>query len=106
MRPGDATGRLPHSRLPELLSNALTVSFALLVVQTCGVVYGDIGASPLYTLREIFFGAETFGHVPMTHDHILGAVALIFWALLVLITTKYVLFVLYADNHGEGGVFA
>jgi KUP system potassium uptake protein len=84
----------------------LTAAFALLVVQACGVVYGDIGTSPLYTLREIFFGADTFGHVPLTPDNIRGAVSLIFWALLLLITIKYVLFVLYADNHGEGGVFA
>ena len=106
MRPADATVRLPHHRLSVLLSSTLSASFALLVVQTCGVVYGDIGTSPLYTLREIFFGAETFGHVPLTHDNLLGAVSLICWALLLLITIKYVLFVLYADNHGEGGVFA
>src|SRR5687768_5451682 len=68
----------------------LSVAFALLVVQACGVVYGDIGTSVLYTLREIFF----------------GAVSLIFWALLLLITLKYIGFVLYADHHGEGGVFA
>ena len=106
MRPADAAVRLPHNRLSEVPFTSRIGKFALLVVMTCGVVYGDIGTSPLYTLREIFFGAETFGHVPMTHDTILGAVSLIFWALLLLITTKYVLFVLYADNHGEGGVFA
>jgi KUP system potassium uptake protein len=86
--------------------NMLSVAFALLVVQACGVVYGDIGTSVLYTLREIFFGAHTFGHVPIMRDHVLGAVSLIFWALLLLVTIKYALFVLYADHHGEGGVFA
>ena len=52
------------------------------------------------------FGAHTYGLVPITRDTILGAVSLIFWALLLLITIKYVGFVLYADDHGEGGVFA
>jgi KUP system potassium uptake protein len=86
--------------------NMVSVAFALLVVQACGVVYGDIGTSVLYTLREIFFGVHTFGHVPIMRDHVLGAVSLIFWALLLLVTIKYALFVLYADHHGEGGVFA
>ena len=80
--------------------------FVLLIVAACGGVYGDIGTSVLYTLREIFFGAHTFGHVPIMRDHVLGAVSLIFWALLLLVTIKYALFVLYADHHGEGGVFA
>jgi KUP system potassium uptake protein len=84
----------------------MSVGFALLVVRACGVVYGDIGTSVLYTLREIFFGPHTYGLVPITRDSILGAVSLIFWALLLLITIKYVGFVLYADDHGEGGVFA
>ncbi|HZC02155.1 MAG TPA: KUP/HAK/KT family potassium transporter, partial [Gammaproteobacteria bacterium] len=86
--------------------NMVSVAFALLVVQACGVVYGDIGTSVLYTLREMFFGAHTFGHVPIMRDHVIGAVSLIFWALLLLVTLKYALFVLYADHHGEGGVFA
>src|SRR6266545_4041818 len=84
----------------------MSVGFALLVVRACGVVYGDIGTSVLYTLRECFFVAHTYGLVPITRDNILGAVSLIFWALLVLITIKYIGFVLYADDHGEGGVFA
>ena len=81
-------------------------AFVLLVVAACGVVYGDIGTSVLYTLREIFFGPHTSGHVPLTPDNVLGAVSLIFWSLLLLITGKYICFVLYADHHGEGGVFA
>jgi KUP system potassium uptake protein len=81
-------------------------TFALLVVAACGVVYGDIGTSVLYTLREIFFGPHTSGHVTLTPENVLGAVSLIFWSLLLLITGKYICFVLYADQHGEGGVFA
>jgi KUP system potassium uptake protein len=80
--------------------------FALLVVRACGVVYGDIGTSVLYTLREIFFGPQTYGHIPITPENVIGAVSLIFWSLFLLITLKYIGFVLYADNHGEGGVFA
>jgi KUP system potassium uptake protein len=80
--------------------------FALLVVRACGVVYGDIGTSVLYTLREIFFGPHTHGQVPLTQANVLGAVSLIFWVILLLITLKYICFVLYADYHGEGGVFA
>jgi KUP system potassium uptake protein len=90
-------------------AHGLTVcsgAFAVLVVAACGVVYGDIGTSVLYTLREIFFGAQTAGHIPVTRDHVLGAVSLIFWSLLLLITLKYIGVVLYADHHGEGGVFA
>ena len=83
----------------------LSVGFALLVVRACGVVYGDIGTSVLYTLREIFFGVHTWPGADHA-GHYLGRVSLIFWALLLLITIKYVGFVLYADDHGEGGVFA
>lgn len=100
---GDSTPSAPQTahRLPWG-----KVAFALLVVQACGVVYGDIGTSVLYTLREIFFGTHTYGHVPITRETLLGAVSLIFWALLLLITIKYIGFVLYADYDGEGGVFA
>jgi KUP system potassium uptake protein len=106
MLSSDTTG---HGPSPPQTAHRLRwgrVGFALLVVQACGVVYGDIGTSVLYTLREIFFGTHTYGQVPITHDTVLGGVSLIFWALLLLITIKYVGFVLYADYHGEGGVFA
>jgi KUP system potassium uptake protein len=97
-RPSD-----PHTANGRRVLNGV---FALLVVRACGVVYGDIGTSVLYTLREIFFGAHTYGQVPLTRDNVLGAVSLIFWALFLLIMLKYICFVLYADDHGEGGVFA
>ncbi|MGE3535868.1 MAG: KUP/HAK/KT family potassium transporter [Candidatus Tectimicrobiota bacterium] len=106
MQSVDAGGNVPST--PQAAHRLAWGSggLALLVVQACGVVYGDIGTSILYTLREIFFGAHTYGHVPLTQATILGAVSLIFWALLLLITTKYIAFVLYADYNGEGGVFA
>ena len=64
------------------------------------MVYGDIGTSPLYALRECF------GHVAPTPDRVLGAVSLIFWALVLVVGVKYLGFVLRADNRGEGGVLA
>ncbi len=68
-----------------------------------GVVYGDIGTSPLYALRESVLAVQSLG------DHrraILGVVSLIFWSLIIVVTVKYVVFILRADNHGEGGVLA
>jgi KUP system potassium uptake protein len=106
MRSFEAAGRRTSDRHPAPGLPLWSVAFALLVVRACGVVYGDIGTSVLYTLREIFFGAHTFGSVPIMRDNVLGAVSLIFWSLLLLITLKYIGLVLYADHHGEGGVFA
>jgi len=68
-----------------------------------GIVYGDVGTSPLYAVRECFSGE--FGVDP-TPDHVMGVMSLIFWALLLVVTVKYLTFVLRADNHGEGGVLA
>jgi KUP system potassium uptake protein len=106
MRRVDGARRVPPDQPPAHGRTMVRVAFALLVVQACGVVYGDIGTSVLYTFREIFFAPHTFSHVPITQSHVLGAVSLVFWALLLLVTLKYALFVLYADHHGEGGVFA
>lgn len=68
-----------------------------------GVVYGDIGTSPLYAINEIFFG---HGKTPVTPENVLGAISLVIWFLTLVITIKYIIFVLRADNDGEGGVFA
>ncbi len=65
-------------------------------------MYGDIGTSPLYTLQLVFEGA----HVPVTHDNVLGVLSLIFWTMTIIVSLKYVLLVLRADNHGEGGLIA
>jgi len=67
------------------------------------VVYGDIGTSPLYALRECFHGQH--GVAP-THDNVLGVLSLIFWSLTLIISIKYILFVMRADNNGEGGILA
>ena len=76
---------------------------ATLSLVTLGVVYGDIGTSPLYAIRECFYGPHD---VPPTHDHVLGVLSLIFWALVIVISVKYLIFVLRADNRGEGGILA
>lgn len=68
-----------------------------------GVVYGDIGTSPLYTINEIFFG-HARAHI--TRMDVLGSISLVIWALTIVISFKYIVFVLRADNDGEGGVFA
>jgi KUP system potassium uptake protein len=68
-----------------------------------GVVYGDIGTSPLYTLKECF---DPDHGVPLAPDNIYGIASLVFWAIIVVVTLKYVLFVMRADNRGEGGILA
>ena len=76
---------------------------AALTLAAIGVVYGDIGTSPLYTVKEIF--APHTG-VPLDAPHLIGAVSTIFWALMLVVTLKYVILILRADNHGEGGGLA
>ena len=68
-----------------------------------GVVFGDIGTSPLYAIRECFHGE--YG-IPATSDNILGVLSLMFWALMIIVSIKYLTFVFRADNNGEGGVIA
>lgn len=74
---------------------------ATLALTALGVVYGDIGTSPLYALRECFFGDYA---VAATRENVLGVVSLIFWSLILVISVKYLLFILRADNRGEGGI--
>lgn len=78
-------------------------SLAALALGAIGVVYGDIGTSPLYTIQVIF--SESTG-VPLNPANILGAISAIFWLLMFVVTLKYVLLVLRADHKGEGGVMA
>src|SRR3989339_2267417 len=74
-----------------------------LTLAALGVVFGDIGTSPLYALRECFRGTHAMATTP---QNIFGIVSLIFWALLLVISIKYLIFVLRADNRGEGGILA
>jgi len=75
----------------------------LLALGALGVVYGDIGTSPLYAINEMFFGHT---HLSRNIIDVFGAISLVFWALTLIISFKYVIFVLRADYDGEGGVFA
>jgi KUP system potassium uptake protein len=76
---------------------------AALTLGAVGVVYGDIGTSPLYTMQEVFAPHTA---VPLDAAHIVGAVSTIFWALMLVVTLKYVVLILRADNRGEGGGLA
>jgi len=76
---------------------------AALTVAAVGVVYGDIGTSPLYTIKLAFGGPYAF---PITPTNVLGVLSLIFWALMIVVSIKYVVFIMRADNKGEGGIMA
>src|SRR3954453_5380972 len=82
----------------------VTTGFWALTLGSIGVVFGDIGTSPLYALREAVAGAA--GHEPVTRAIVLGVLSLILWALLIVVTAKYVLLLLRADNNGEGGTLS
>ncbi|HEY5970804.1 MAG TPA: KUP/HAK/KT family potassium transporter, partial [Pseudoxanthomonas sp.] len=77
--------------------------FGALMLGAIGVVFGDIGTSPLYTIKEAF--SPHYGLVP-DHASVLGILSLVFWSLVVVITVKYVLVIMRADNEGEGGIMA
>src|SRR5712675_2066822 len=82
-----------------------TAGFKALLIGSIGVVYGDIGTSPLYALREAVMAASGPAGI-VTPQAVLGVVSLILWALIIVVTLKYVLILLRADNHGEGGTLA
>jgi len=84
-------------------ATAHSQSFAVLAIAVLGVVYGDIGTSPIYALRECFAGKNP---IPVTPENVLGVLSLIFWTLILVISLKYMVYVLRADNRGEGGIFA
>lgn len=80
-----------------------TLSYkALMALTALGVVYGDIGTSPLYALKEAFLHS----HTQAAHEGIFGILSLVFWALMIVITLKYLIFILKADHNGEGGILA
>ena len=74
-----------------------------LILGAIGVVFGDIGTSPLYTLQDCFAGEHG---VPPTPGNVYGIISLVFWALTLVITVQYLFFVMRADNRGEGGAMA
>ena len=96
-----ATESAPRLRPVQLVSSQKS-SLTALTVGAIGVVYGDIGTSVLYALKEVFGS----GHVPFTPDNVYGILSMFFWTLTVIVSLKYVVLVLRADNEGEGGLIA
>jgi KUP system potassium uptake protein len=82
-------------------SHSSKTGLPALTLAAIGVVYGDIGTSPLYALKETFKD-----HVALTEANVFGVLSLIFWTMTVIVSLKYVLLVLRADNNGEGGLIA
>ena len=89
--------------MPER-SRVSSSNFLALTLGSVGVVYGDIGTSPLYAFREAAVAAQAGG--PLTRDIVLGVLSLILWSLIIVVTLKYVLILLRADNNGEGGTLS
>ncbi|MEY4738459.1 MAG: hypothetical protein RL302_2778 [Pseudomonadota bacterium] len=87
---------------PGKFVSASKSSLAALTLGAIGVVYGDIGTSVLYAMKEVFGS----GHVPFTRENVFGILSIFFWTLTVIVSIKYVVLVLRADNHGEGGLVA
>jgi KUP system potassium uptake protein len=94
-------GTDPHEGVSHCVSSTKS-SLSALTLGAIGVVYGDIGTSVLYALKEVFGS----GHVPFTADNVYGILSMIFWTLTVIVSIKYVVLVLRADNAGEGGLIA
>jgi KUP system potassium uptake protein len=78
-------------------------ALAPLILGAIGVVYGDVGTSPLYTMRVVFNSEHGLA---LTHDNVYGLLSMVFWALVVVVTLKYVVLIMRADNRGEGGILA
>ncbi|HHW4680540.1 MAG TPA: KUP/HAK/KT family potassium transporter, partial [Xylella taiwanensis] len=92
--------------VPSYSGDCVTVSsksHGAIMLSAIGVVFGDIGTSPLYTLKEVF--SPHYGLTP-NHDTVLGILSLIFWALMLVVTIKYVTVIMRVDNDGEGGIMA
>ncbi len=94
---------VPASTTAEELRSPRRQGLAALTLAAVGVVYGDIGTSPLYTIKEIF---ALHTGVPLDAAHLVGALSSVLWALMLVVTLKYVVLILRADNHGEGGGLA
>ena len=89
--------------IDERQAKSRGLGLAILCLTGLGIVYGDIGTSPLYALRECFVGAH---RVPPTPENVLGILSLVFWTLMIVVTLKYHVYVLRLDDRGEGGILA
>jgi KUP system potassium uptake protein len=99
--PADTSGQ--HEGHGHPPANPVGKRLAILTLTALGVVYGDIGTSPLYTMRETF--SPEYGMAPNTAN-VYGILCLVFWSLMLVVVLKYLVFILRADNRGEGGVLA
>ncbi len=99
MKKATVTGTAGH---PED-SLAARPALPAITLAAIGVVFGDIGTSPLYALKEIFSGHHP---IPVTPENILGMLSMVFWSIMVLVSIKYLIIIMRADNHGEGGSLA
>ena len=97
------TNSEPVSAL-RTIGRAETVRLAV-VVGALGVVFGDIGTSPIYTIQTVFNPNDPHP-VPISADNVYGIVSLIFWSVMIIVTLTYVTLVMRADNDGEGGIMA
>src|SRR5687768_14797949 len=103
--PADSGNPLPEAHVSaaareQHAGGRRLMSLSLLAL---GIVYGDIGTSPLYALRECFHGPHA---VPLSQANVYGVLSLIFWTLVIVVTAKYQVYVLRFDNRGEGGILA
>ena len=94
-----------ESTSPAPARNGRQTARLALAVGALGVVFGDIGTSPIYTVQTIFNPYDPHP-VPMTTDNIYGVVSLLFWSVMIIVTLTYVTLVMRADNDGEGGIMA
>jgi KUP system potassium uptake protein len=101
MHSGNET--MKPARQPQAGAHAEQSSVAALVFGAIGVVFGDIGTSPLYTMKETFAGPHPLA---LDRGHVLGVLSLIFWAVTIIVSVKYVIVIMRADNKGEGGSLA
>jgi KUP system potassium uptake protein len=103
MTSADSTAAQPHSEDENHEGHRIEGSLPKLAVGAVGVVFGDIGTSPLYAVKETFRGHHP---LPVDQLHVFGVLSLIFWSLMLIVTFKYVMLVTRADNKGEGGSMA
>ena len=97
------TAREAHAAAEHRGASVHKGGFWALALGSVGVVYGDIGTSPLYAMREALIHAQEGG---VTREEVLGVTSLLLWALIFIVTCKYVLFLMRADNRGEGGTLS
>lgn len=100
------SGEGPATRFPEARPASARQAVRLaLVIGALGVVFGDIGTSPIYTLQTVFNPSDPHP-VPVSTQNVYGVVSLVFWSVMIIVTITYVLLAMRADNDGEGGIMA